>query len=318
MSFPKQKYLKSVFNLFNVSLILLIVLLPVNFVIAADKMDDDCPIGIKLEANPTEVKSWDSPVNLKVTLNRSYAYNFYCSTKEVATVQYMYNIVGSNQNINLRNATLTIEPNQTGVGSASSDQENQNFDFSQRGAKDDTIGVVVIAYAAITRTAGYKTTTITRTSDPVTIKYNKDTVVPQNTKDTKTTDTKTTDTKTDPTKKEDTGPKGKDNKDINTDVTFKCDPSPCNFDTPLGSFFNPLEDGITVPGIIVRLINILLMISGTVAVGFIIFGGLMMVTGGGNESRVTKGKQTVIYAVAGLVVSILSFSIVAIIQSIIN
>ena len=92
----------------------------------------------------------------------------------------------------------------------------------------------------------------------------------------------------------------------------------CNFDTPLGSVFNPLEDGITVPGIIVRLINILLMISGTVAVGFIIFGGLMMVTSAGNESRVTKGKQTVIYAVAGLVVSILSFSIVAIIQSIIN
>lgn len=136
----------------------------------------------------------------------------------------------------------------------------------------------------------------------------------QNPNDTKTTDTKTTDTQT----PADTGPKGKDNKDINTDVTFKCDPSPCNFDTPLGSVFNPLEDGITVPGIIVRLINILLMISGTVAVGFIIFGGLMMVTSAGNESRVTKGKQTVIYAVAGLVVSILSFSIVAIIQSIIN
>lgn len=113
----------------------------------------------------------------------------------------------------------------------------------------------------------------------------------------------------------DTGPDGKDNKDINSGVTAKL---MYDLDTELGSFFNPLDDELTVPGLVVRLINIVLVFSGMVAVAFIIYGGLIMVSAAGNESRVTKGKNTLIYAVAGLIVSILSFSIVALIQGVIS
>lgn len=113
----------------------------------------------------------------------------------------------------------------------------------------------------------------------------------------------------------DDGPQGKDNKDINSGVTAKLE---FGLDTELGKFFNPLDDELTVPGLIVRLINIVLVFSGMISVAFIIYGGLIMVSSAGNESRVTKGKNTLIYAVAGLIVSILSFSIVALIQGVIS
>lgn len=92
-----------------------------------------------------------------------------------------------------------------------------------------------------------------------------------------------------------------------------------DFDKPIGFLFNPLIDGMTRPeSILIRIVNIALMLVGIAAVVFIILGGFLMVTSAGNESRLKQGKQTLIYAIAGLILSLLSFSIVAIIQSIIS
>lgn len=92
-----------------------------------------------------------------------------------------------------------------------------------------------------------------------------------------------------------------------------------NFDESLGKLFNPLPDNLTSPGqIILRLINIGLMLVGILAVIFIIIGGFLMVSSAGNENRLRQGKQTLIWAITGLILSLLSFSIVAIVQSIIT
>ncbi len=92
-----------------------------------------------------------------------------------------------------------------------------------------------------------------------------------------------------------------------------------DFDEVLGTLFNPLEDDFTSPGqIIVGFINIALLLAGILAVIFIIIGGFLMVTSAGNETRIKQGKQTLIWAVAGLILTLLSFSIVAIVQSIIT
>lgn len=92
-----------------------------------------------------------------------------------------------------------------------------------------------------------------------------------------------------------------------------------NFDEKIGELFNPLNEDVTRPeAIIVRMINVLLLLVGSLAVLFIIFGGFMMITSAGNETRVQQGKKILISAVAGLILSLLSFSIVAIVQSIIN
>lgn len=91
------------------------------------------------------------------------------------------------------------------------------------------------------------------------------------------------------------------------------------FDEKIGTLFNPLDENMTSPSqIIVRLINIALFLVGILAVLFIIVGGFLMVTSAGNETRLRQGKQTLIWAVAGLILSLLSFSIVAIVQSIIT
>lgn len=90
-----------------------------------------------------------------------------------------------------------------------------------------------------------------------------------------------------------------------------------SFDTVLGTFSNPLEFE-TLPELIIRLINILLMLAAMVSVLVIIAGGFNLVTANGNETKITKGKRSIMWAIGGLVISLLSFSIVAIIQSIIS
>lgn len=59
-----------------------------------------------------------------------------------------------------------------------------------------------------------------------------------------------------------------------------------------------------------KIINILLFISGAISVVMIIAGGLLYVISAGDAGKVTKAKHTVMYAVVGLVVSILAYAIV--------
>lgn len=56
--------------------------------------------------------------------------------------------------------------------------------------------------------------------------------------------------------------------------------------------------------------NLLLGIAGSVAVIFIIVGGIMYATSAGNDQQVQKAKSTITNAVIGLVIAILAFAIV--------
>lgn len=56
--------------------------------------------------------------------------------------------------------------------------------------------------------------------------------------------------------------------------------------------------------------NILLFIIGAIAVIMIIYGGIRYVISGGDSSQVTGAKNTIIYAVVGLIVAILAYAIV--------
>lgn len=57
-------------------------------------------------------------------------------------------------------------------------------------------------------------------------------------------------------------------------------------------------------------INVALGVLGLVAVIVIIIGGVTYVTSQGEAAKVTKAKNTIIYGVVGLVVSLLAFAIV--------
>ena len=57
-------------------------------------------------------------------------------------------------------------------------------------------------------------------------------------------------------------------------------------------------------------VNILLFIIGAVSVIMLIYGGIRYTTSGGNTNSVTAAKNTVIYSIVGLVISILAYAIV--------
>jgi hypothetical protein len=109
------------------------------------------------------------------------------------------------------------------------------------------------------------------------------------------------------------------NSAINTNTSYNFNGS---LDDTIGTFFNPLKrqngsGADTVPEIIGALIRILFVLIGLISVIIIIIAGFRMVTASGNEEQLTKAKKAITWAIVGLIVSLLSFSIVAIIQALI-
>lgn len=69
-------------------------------------------------------------------------------------------------------------------------------------------------------------------------------------------------------------------------------------------------NGNSVFNVIKGIINLLITIAGIVSVIMIIVGGIKYSTSGGDSSAISSGKDTLVYAVIGLVISIMSFAIV--------
>lgn len=65
-----------------------------------------------------------------------------------------------------------------------------------------------------------------------------------------------------------------------------------------------------LPNIIKNVINLLFFVIGMIAVIMIVIGGIRYATSGGDSSQVQAAKNTVLYAVVGLVVAIMAFAIV--------
>ena len=63
-------------------------------------------------------------------------------------------------------------------------------------------------------------------------------------------------------------------------------------------------------GVITTITNTLLFVVGALAVIMIIVGGLRYATSGGNASSVTAAKNTIIYAIVGLIIAFLAFAAV--------
>ncbi len=85
----------------------------------------------------------------------------------------------------------------------------------------------------------------------------------------------------------------------------------------VGSISNPISYD-SLGALIVAVIKFLLTMLGALAVLFIIIGAVRMVTSQGNEKNVTAGKQTLTWAVIGLVVALLAFSIIGLVQSVLG
>lgn len=65
-----------------------------------------------------------------------------------------------------------------------------------------------------------------------------------------------------------------------------------------------------LPGLIVGIINGIIAVSGLVAVIFVVIGGINYMTSAGDANKLQKAKQTILYAVIGMTIAVLSFAIV--------
>jgi hypothetical protein len=63
-------------------------------------------------------------------------------------------------------------------------------------------------------------------------------------------------------------------------------------------------------GVVTTVINVLLFIVGILCVIMIIFGGIRYTTSAGNKTAVDGAKNTIIYAVVGLIVAIVAYALV--------
>jgi hypothetical protein len=86
------------------------------------------------------------------------------------------------------------------------------------------------------------------------------------------------------------------------DPNAKCPSSGCLAGDP-----NELDvPNVTASKIATGVINTLSMVAGVLSVIFLVIGGLRYITSSGNAQRVESAKQTLIYAVIGLILSVLA------------
>lgn len=63
-------------------------------------------------------------------------------------------------------------------------------------------------------------------------------------------------------------------------------------------------------GLFKKIVNIMLFVVGAVAVIMLIIGGIRYVTSGGAQDHVTAAKNTIMYAIIGIVVAVLAYAVV--------
>ena len=70
--------------------------------------------------------------------------------------------------------------------------------------------------------------------------------------------------------------------------------------------------------LIIYVINIMLALAGVIAVLFLIIGGFWYITSAGNEETAEKGKGTVINAIIGIIIVVLSYVIVTVLSRLVT
>lgn len=70
------------------------------------------------------------------------------------------------------------------------------------------------------------------------------------------------------------------------------------------------NDADQLPITIINILNVVIGISGLIAVIFIIIGGFNYMTSSGDAAKIKKAKDTILYACIGLVICVIAFAIV--------
>ena len=79
-----------------------------------------------------------------------------------------------------------------------------------------------------------------------------------------------------------------------------------------------IQGGPAVADVVINIIEVVIGLLGIVAVVFIVIGGVTYMTSSGDSTKVKKAKDTILYAIIGLVICALAFAIVNFAAGIIN
>lgn len=107
---------------------------------------------------------------------------------------------------------------------------------------------------------------------------------------------------------------------INTNSAFATSSSSASCDTSNPTLKTGVDCGGTgdgqrsslfgPEGVFTTIINVLLFLIGVLSVIMLIYGGIQYTLSSGESGKVTNAKNTILYAIVGLVVAILSYAIV--------
>jgi len=76
--------------------------------------------------------------------------------------------------------------------------------------------------------------------------------------------------------------------------------------------------GNTPEATIVNYVNIVLGVVGMLTIAYLIYGGVIYITAGGNEESAESGKKTIRNAIVGLIIILFSYVIVSVIITSLN
>ena len=94
------------------------------------------------------------------------------------------------------------------------------------------------------------------------------------------------------------------------DIVKQFGATPC---TGVDCYTTNLEDptgGTELMDIVKNIFNVVIGIVGLIAVVMIVIGGISYTTSAGDSGKVKKAKDTILYGIVGLVISLLAFAIV--------
>ena len=108
---------------------------------------------------------------------------------------------------------------------------------------------------------------------------------------------------------------GNGNGNANSSPSTQLNSSPANYEAIVGSGIrNPLKSHGTVEFLFTLIRNFLIIIV-VLTVVMVIYGGFRLLSSQGSEAGVKAGKQTIIWALIGLAVSLFAFSIIGIVRN---
>lgn len=74
----------------------------------------------------------------------------------------------------------------------------------------------------------------------------------------------------------------------------------------------------SIPELISGIIEYVLLFVGGVLMLMIIYGGVLLITSGSDPDKVTKAKKTLLWAVIGVILIVISYSVVVALKDVVN